>query len=222
MQRLRLLRGGLPVWVLDQRKGDGRAWKCTLCYDRLGRLEPACAKACPTDSIQFGAADELRERAALRVEKLHAAGFDEACLYGGDAEDGIGGFARSSCCWTSPRSTACRRIRVSTTRRLGEIWKSAGLAAGTIALAVLGAFQGPQGEHPIDDAPRRARPLLLRPPRIKQPVWKPEVPWYFFTGGLGGASTVLALVAGLVRNQPLARRSWLLALTGFRREPACC
>jgi formate dehydrogenase iron-sulfur subunit len=46
-----------PYGVIDQRKGDGRAWKCTLCYDRIGAgLEPACAKACPTDSIQGGPA----------------------------------------------------------------------------------------------------------------------------------------------------------------------
>src|SRR5439155_1273142 len=39
-----------PFGVLDQRKPDGRVWKCTLCYDRLkDDLEPACAKACPTD-----------------------------------------------------------------------------------------------------------------------------------------------------------------------------
>jgi formate dehydrogenase iron-sulfur subunit len=53
-----------PYGVIDQRKDDGRVFKCTLCYDRLGvGMEPACAKACPTDSIQFGPVDELRERA---------------------------------------------------------------------------------------------------------------------------------------------------------------
>src|SRR5262245_33079550 len=72
-----------PFGVLDKRhlpgsdpsrvkpKEDGRVWKCTLCYDRLkGGHEPACAKACPTDSIQFGELDELRERARERLEKL--------------------------------------------------------------------------------------------------------------------------------------------------------
>jgi formate dehydrogenase iron-sulfur subunit len=44
-----------PFGVIDQRHDDGRAWKCTLCYDRLkGGLEPACAQACPTKSIEFG------------------------------------------------------------------------------------------------------------------------------------------------------------------------
>ena len=50
-----------PYGVIDQRKGDGRAWKCTLCYDRIGAgLQPACATACPTQSIQYGEVEELR------------------------------------------------------------------------------------------------------------------------------------------------------------------
>src|SRR3954447_6867459 len=74
------------------KKEDGRVWKCTLCYDRLkGGHEPACAKACPTDSIQFGELDELRERAAKRLAKLAAEGWNGARLYGEDPEDGVGG-----------------------------------------------------------------------------------------------------------------------------------
>src|SRR6202012_4410267 len=60
-----------PYGVLDKREDDGRIFKCTLCYDRLGDgLEPACAKACPTESIQFGPLDELRERADARLASL--------------------------------------------------------------------------------------------------------------------------------------------------------
>src|SRR5690349_10260663 len=81
-----------PYGVIDQRKGDGRAWKCTLCYDRIGDgLEPACAKACPTESIQFGELDELRDRAADRVATLHERGVAQARLYGRDPADGVGG-----------------------------------------------------------------------------------------------------------------------------------
>src|ERR1035438_3649250 len=81
-----------PFGVIDRREEDGRAWKCTLCYDRLsGGLEPACAKACPTDSIQFGPLDELRAIAQTRLDELHAAGTSEARLYGADPDDGIGG-----------------------------------------------------------------------------------------------------------------------------------
>ena len=81
-----------PYGVLDKREEDGRIFKCTLCYDRLGAgQEPACAKACPTDSIQFGPLEELRERASGRVGQLRDAGVAEARLYGHDPGDGVGG-----------------------------------------------------------------------------------------------------------------------------------
>jgi formate dehydrogenase iron-sulfur subunit len=61
------------------------AQKCTLCYDRLqGGMEPACAKACPTQSIQFGPVIELREKAQQRLAALHTQGVPEARLYGAD------------------------------------------------------------------------------------------------------------------------------------------
>ncbi len=72
-----------PFGVVDISPLDGKAHKCTLCYDRLkGGLEPACAKSCPTDSIQFGELDDLHARAHKRVEQLHAQGVDTAYLYG--------------------------------------------------------------------------------------------------------------------------------------------
>src|SRR6185369_3654293 len=71
----------------------------TLCYDRLeDGMEPACAKACPTDSIQFGPYDELVDVASRRVAALHERGLAGAYLYGaGDDEDeqlagGLGAF----------------------------------------------------------------------------------------------------------------------------------
>jgi formate dehydrogenase iron-sulfur subunit len=76
-----------PFGVVDRDHLDGRASKCTLCYDRLeDGLEPACAKACPTDSIQFGPYDELVDLASRRVAALHSRGVEGAYLYGaGDA-----------------------------------------------------------------------------------------------------------------------------------------
>lgn len=72
-----------PFGVVDRDHVDGRAAKCTLCYDRLqDGLEPACAKACPTDSIQFGPLEELVDRASRRVATLHRRGVDDAYLYG--------------------------------------------------------------------------------------------------------------------------------------------
>jgi formate dehydrogenase iron-sulfur subunit len=88
-----------PFGVVDKDRIDGRAGKCTLCYDRLeDGLEPACAKACPTDSIQFGPYEELVELAQRRVAELHRRGLNRAYLYGaGDADDdelagGLGAF----------------------------------------------------------------------------------------------------------------------------------
>ena len=64
-----------PYGVIDQRKDDGRVFKCTMCYDRLtDGLMPACATACPTQSIQFGDLDELQERADARLATLQGAG----------------------------------------------------------------------------------------------------------------------------------------------------
>jgi formate dehydrogenase iron-sulfur subunit len=74
-----------PFGVIDINPVSGTAQKCTLCYDRMRvGLEPACAKACPTDSIQFGPIDELKTRAAARVEQLRARGETRAHLYGAD------------------------------------------------------------------------------------------------------------------------------------------
>ncbi|HYM56698.1 MAG TPA: 4Fe-4S dicluster domain-containing protein [Solirubrobacteraceae bacterium] len=74
-----------PYDVIDVNEEKNVAQKCTLCYDRLqGGMEPACAKACPTDSIQFGPLDELRDRAKKREATLHAQGLKEANLYGHD------------------------------------------------------------------------------------------------------------------------------------------
>ena len=72
-----------PFGVITRSTFDGHAHKCTLCFDRQrDGLVPACAKACPTQSIQFGPIDELRERARKRVEELHRRGVSGAYLYG--------------------------------------------------------------------------------------------------------------------------------------------
>jgi len=74
-----------PYGVIEMDEHTKVAQKCTLCYDRLqGGLEPACAKACPTQSIQFGPLTELREKAKQRVDALHSQGVPEARLYGAD------------------------------------------------------------------------------------------------------------------------------------------
>jgi formate dehydrogenase iron-sulfur subunit len=126
-----------PYGVIDQRKGDGRVWKCTLCYDRLGAgMEPACAKACPTDSIQFGPLSELRERADRRVQELHERGVDAASLYGQDPEDGVGGDGAFFLLLDEPEVYGLPPDPVVTTRDLPDMWRQVVAAGATLAAAV--------------------------------------------------------------------------------------
>ncbi len=138
-----------PFGVIDQRRapeGDrnvGLAQKCTLCYDRIGvGLEPACAKACPTDSIQFGPLDELRERAAARTAALHAAGVAEARLYGEDPDDGVGGAGAFFLLLDEPEVYGLPPDPVAATRHLAAMWLRAGAAAAVMAGAVVVSFLG--------------------------------------------------------------------------------
>ena len=132
-----------PYGVIDRRQDDGRAWKCTLCYDRIGAGQtPACAQACPTESIQYGPLDELRERAQRRVERLHAGGVSEARLYGHDPNDGVGGDGAFFLLLDEPEVYGLPPDPIVTTRDLPRMWRRAGLAALTMAAAVAAAFIG--------------------------------------------------------------------------------
>jgi formate dehydrogenase iron-sulfur subunit len=126
-----------PYGVIDLRPEDGRAFKCTLCYDRLKEGQtPACAQACPTESIQFGELDELRERADARLAELHEQGVDVAQLYGRDPEDGVGGDGAFFLLLDEPEVYGLPPDPVVTTRDIVSIWKHATAAA--IALTGLG------------------------------------------------------------------------------------
>jgi formate dehydrogenase iron-sulfur subunit len=127
-----------PYGVIDIRPDDGRAFKCTLCYDRLKEGQtPACAQACPTESIQFGDLDELRERADRRVAELHDLGIDMARLYGRDPEDGVGGAGAFFLLLDEPEVYGLPPDPIVTTRDIGSIWAHVGAAA--LGLAALGA-----------------------------------------------------------------------------------
>jgi formate dehydrogenase iron-sulfur subunit len=130
-----------PFGVIDKREEDGRAWKCTLCYDRLrDDMEPACAKACPTKSIQFGPLEELLRVAGARVQALQARGETQARLYGADREDGVGGFGAFFLLLDEPEVYGLPPDPVVTTRDLGQMWAMAGAAALTMVAGVAGAF----------------------------------------------------------------------------------
>jgi formate dehydrogenase iron-sulfur subunit len=130
-----------PFGVLDKREEDGRVWKCTLCYDRLGDgLEPACAKACPTDSIQFGPLDELRAHAERRVDALRDRGEDQARLYLEGPDDGIGGAGAFFLLLGEPEVYGLPPDPVDTTRDLRETWRATAGAAVALAAGIAGAL----------------------------------------------------------------------------------
>jgi formate dehydrogenase iron-sulfur subunit len=123
------------------KKEDGRVWKCTLCYDRLkGGHEPACAKACPTDSIQFGELDELRERAEQRLAKLQAESWNGARLYGEDPEDGVGGFGAFFLLLDDPEVYGLPPDPVVTTKFLPQMWRNTAFAAAAMVAGAVAAF----------------------------------------------------------------------------------
>jgi formate dehydrogenase iron-sulfur subunit len=131
-----------PFGVIDKREDDGRVWKCTLCYDRLkDDREPACAQACPTNSIQFGELEVLRVRGEARLAQLQDAGLAEAQLYGADDNDGVGGFGAFFLLLDDPETYRLPPDPVDPVREVGGVWAAAGAAAvalgGALAAAVL-------------------------------------------------------------------------------------
>ncbi|MGY1822021.1 4Fe-4S dicluster domain-containing protein [Geodermatophilus sp. SYSU D00079] len=133
-----------PYGVINQRKDDGRVFKCTLCYDRLtDGLQPACASACPTQSIQFGNLDELQARADARLATLKAQGVETARLYGRDEDDGVGGNGAFFLLLDEPEVYGLPPDPIVTTRDLPAMWKAAAKGAvmivGVALTAVLGS-----------------------------------------------------------------------------------
>jgi formate dehydrogenase iron-sulfur subunit len=132
-----------PYGVIDQRKGDGRVFKCTMCYDRLtDGLMPACATACPTQSIQFGNLDELQARADARLATLKEQGVETARLYGRDESDGVGGNGAFFLLLDEPEVYGFPPDPVVSTRDLPSMWKSAAAGAAMVVGVVLSAFLG--------------------------------------------------------------------------------
>ncbi len=142
---------GCPFGVIDRSHEDGRAWKCTLCYDRQkDGMTPACAKACPTESIQFGEVEELKERARARVEKLHERGVSEAFLYGEDAvsQQGTGGLNAFFLLVDKPEVYNLPPDPEVPTLKGNKSWISVGLGAIAMTVIALGSVMlGGRGEQ---------------------------------------------------------------------------
>jgi len=80
---------GCPFNVPRISKKDSKAYKCTLCSDRVAvGLEPACIKTCPTGALVFGSKEDMKEHAAERIADLKERGYLNAGLYD---PPGVGG-----------------------------------------------------------------------------------------------------------------------------------
>jgi len=135
-----------PFGVIDRREDDGRAWKCTLCYDRLREdMVPACAKHCPTASIQYGDLVQLRARAEGRVEELHRRGVPEARLYGhsAGAQPGTEGLNAFFLLVDRPEVYNLPPEPVAPARNLRRSWSALAAAAVGMAALALGAVLSP-------------------------------------------------------------------------------
>jgi formate dehydrogenase iron-sulfur subunit len=130
-----------PFGVVDRRPDDGRAFKCTFCYDRQkAGLVPACAKACPTESILFGEIEDLRARGGKRVDDLRARGVN-AALYDPRGSS-VGGTHAMFIVRSDPRALNLPPAPEVPTVHLRKGWTSAAVASAflltTAALAFLG------------------------------------------------------------------------------------
>lgn len=131
-----------PFGVVQRNKDDGRAFKCTFCYDRqkVG-LTPACAHACPTESIKFGKLGDLRAEAARRVKKLHEEGMEDATLYD-PTDTSVGGIHAFFITRGDPRQYNLPPQPEIPTIYAERGWKAAAIGAGALAVGTLLAFLG--------------------------------------------------------------------------------
>ena len=121
----------------------GTANKCTLCYDRLvDGQEPACSATCPTQSIRFGAHEDLVTDAEQRVRELHDQGMTEARLYGANPNDGVGGTGSVFLLLDEPEVYGLPPDPQVPTKELPQMFARAGVAAAGMLAATALAFLG--------------------------------------------------------------------------------
>ena len=129
-----------PFGVVQRNPDDGRAFKCTFCYDRQkAGLVPACAKACPTESIKFGEIESLRVKAQNRMEELHQRGMKDATFY--DASNtSVGGTHAMFIVRGDPRSYNLPPKPEVPTIYLKKGWTSSAIGAALLLGGTLLAF----------------------------------------------------------------------------------
>ena len=131
-----------PFGVVQKNPTDGRAFKCTFCYDRQkAGLMPACAKACPTESIKFGEINEVKQAAHARIDELHSRGMHDAQLYD-PIDTSVGGTHSIFITRGDPKIYNLPPNPQVPTVYLKAGWRSSALAAGVLVLTSLVAFLG--------------------------------------------------------------------------------
>ena len=131
-----------PFGVVQKNEEDGRAFKCTFCSDRQAAgLKPACAQACPTESIKFGEINELRDEAKLRLEALKDRGVNDAVIYD-PVDTSVKGIHAFFLLRGDPRAYNLPPKPEVPTTYLKKAWSSAAVAAGAMLGATLLAFLG--------------------------------------------------------------------------------
>src|SRR5436190_5624858 len=136
-----------PFGVVARNEEDGRAFKCTFCYDRqkVG-LKPACAKACPTESIKFGEIEHLREEARGRIEELHARGMNDATFYDASGTS-VEGTHAMFILRGKPKTYNLPPNPEVPTVYLKKAWRSSALGAAVLLGGALLAFLADRGRE---------------------------------------------------------------------------
>jgi formate dehydrogenase iron-sulfur subunit len=131
-----------PFGVVERNDDDGRAFKCTFCYDRQkAGMEPACAHVCPTKSIQFGELEDLRLRAQQRVEELGRRGVHDAVIYD-PQKTSVEGTHALFVLRGDPKAYNLPPAPEVPTVYLQRGWRSSAAAAGLLLLGTFLAFVG--------------------------------------------------------------------------------
>ncbi|MGI9102452.1 MAG: 4Fe-4S dicluster domain-containing protein [Terriglobales bacterium] len=144
-----------PFGVVQKNEQDGRAFKCTFCYDRqkVG-LTPACAKACPTESILFGPIEQLKTRAQERLKQLHSQGMADANIYD-PTETSVKGLHAFFLVRGDPKAYNLPPKPEVPTIYLKDGWRSAAVGAGMLLAGTLLAFAAGRGDRATRGRSRR-------------------------------------------------------------------
>lgn len=147
-----------PFGVIQKNEADGRAFKCTFCYDRQkAGLEPACAKACPTESIKFGELNELRLVAQERLKELHSRGVHDAQIYD-PVDSSVEGIHAFFLVRGDPRTYNLPPKPEVPTVHLKTAWRAAALGSAALLAGSLVAFlAGSKGSRSRQPQSRRYR-----------------------------------------------------------------